>query len=286
MAGFSPLPLLIGFLLAALVGALGWRLRALTPGGALGATLIGGTVFGLGGPFWALVLIAFFAASSLLSRLGARRKARNPHLEKSGPRDLAQTLANGGVAMAAALLAGFFPRGTPLYPYLVLAFLGAIAAATADTWATEIGLLSSRPPRRITTGELLQPGMSGGVTRLGLLGSLAGGAFIGVVAFAGVQAASWITAGRWLLSDWFLLLVVPAAGFLASLFDSFLGATAQRLYYCQRCQTATEQRIHTCGEATHPLRGLAWMNNDMVNFLATCVGALAAILFSLPFLNS
>jgi uncharacterized protein (TIGR00297 family) len=286
MPALSPAQLIAGFLLAALVGAAGWKLRALTPSGAVGATLIGGTVFGVGGLFWAVVLVAFFAASSLLSRLGYARKQGNAQVEKAGPRDLAQTLANGGVALVAALLTAFFPRGSAGYPYLALGFLGAMAAATADTWATEIGLLSSRQPRLITTGRPVPAGVSGGVTPLGLLGSLAGGTFIGLVAFVAVQGASLLTTGEWFLSDWFLLLVLPAAGFLASLFDSFLGATAQRLYYCERCQTATEQPVHHCGASARPVRGFSWMNNDMVNFLATCVGALAAILLSQPFLPS
>ncbi len=278
--------LLLGFALAAVIALAGWKLRALSFSGAVGAVLIGGFVFGFGGPTWAVLLVAFFAASSLLSRLGRSRKARNPHLEKAGPRDLAQTLANGGVALLMALAVGATGHDSPWYPYFALAYFGSLAAATADTWATEIGLLSSQRPRLITTGEPTQPGVSGGVTRMGLLGGLAGGAFIGITAFVTIQAASLLTTGAWFLSDGFLLITLPVAGFLASLFDSFLGATVQRLYYCERCQTSTEKKVHDCGQTTRPIRGLAFMNNDMVNFLATCVGALAAILLSYPFLVS
>lgn len=275
-----------GFLLAAIVALAGWRLQALSPGGALGATVIGGVVFGFGGLTWAVLLVAFFASSSLLSRLGRQQKTRNSYIEKSGPRDLIQTLANGGVALLMALAVGALGRGSPWYPYIALAFLGSLAAATADTWATEIGLLAIHPPRRITTGEPLQPGMSGGVTRFGLLGSLAGGAFIGVTAFSTIQAASLLTTGQWFLNDGFLLVTLPVAGMLASLFDSFLGATVQRLYHCERCQMTTEKKVHDCGEKARPVRGFPFMTNDMVNFLATCVGALASILFSSPFLVS
>ena len=279
----SPIMLGVGFLLAALGGWLGWRTNALTGSGAIGATLIGGFVFGFGGLTWAVLLVAFFVASSLLSRLGRSRK-RDPHQEKAGPRDLAQTLANGGVALLMALAVGLTGHDSHLYPFFTLAYFGSLAAVTADTWATELGMLSPHPPRLITTGEVVPPGMSGGISSLGLIASLAGGLFIGLVAFVTIQAASLLSTGEWFLQDWFLLIILPMAGFLASSFDSFLGATMQRLYYCERCQELAEQPIHHCGVPGRLVRGYPWMNNDLVNFLAACVGAVTAILFSYPFL--
>ncbi len=281
----SPGMIAAGFLLAALVGLAGWRAGALTPGGAVGATLIGGAVFGFGGFTWAVLLVAFFLSSSLLSRVGRHHKAQTAAVEKEGPRDLMQTLTNGGLALLMALAVGGWGHASPWYPYLTLAYFGSLAAATADTWATELGMLSNRPPRLITTGEIIQPGVSGGVSLLGLTASLAGGLFIGLVAFLTIQAASLLTTGQWFPSDWFLLLILPLAGFLASLFDSFLGATGQRLYYCERCAVVTEQPIHHCGRPARLVQGVAWMNNDLVNFLGACMGAITAILFSLPFLS-
>ena len=277
--------LAVGFLLAALVGLMAWKSGALTAGGMVGATLIGGLVFGFGGLTWASVLIAFFVASSLLSYIGAKRKAHiAADFEKAGPRDFAQTMANGGVAALMALAVGVSGHHSPAYPYFTLAYFGALTAATADTWATELGMLSKQQPRLITTGQPTRPGVSGGVTPAGLLASLAGGVFMALVTFALIQTASLLSAGRWFLQDWFLLLILPLAGFVGSLSDSFLGATVQRLYYCERCKTPTEKSIHTCGAPTRLIHGLPWMNNESVNFLATCVGALIAILASLPIL--
>jgi uncharacterized protein (TIGR00297 family) len=278
----SPTPqLLVGFILAAIVGFLGWRMGALSRSGALGAFFIGGAVFGFGGPVWGAVLVIFFLSSSLFSFFQAARKdddARAPH------RDLSQTLANGGLAAILAIAVGIVTRGSPWYPTLTLAYFGALAAAAADTWATELGMLSSRPPRLLTTGVVVPAGRSGGVTLLGFAASLAGGAFIGLSAFVLIQLASLLTTGQWFLQDWFLLPLCTLAGFAGSLADSLLGALWQRQNFCTNCQTITEQTIHTCGVHTEHRSGFAWLDNESVNFLATLTGALTAAILSLLFI--
>ena len=58
---------------------------------------------------------------------------------------------------------------------------GALAAAQADTWATEIGARASRPPRLITTSKRVPRGTSGGVTPLGTGGGVAGAVLISFI---------------------------------------------------------------------------------------------------------
>jgi uncharacterized protein (TIGR00297 family) len=279
--------LVTGFVLAALAGLLGWRARLLTPGGALGATLIGGTVFGFGGLVWAAALISFFVLSSLISLFSNAHKARAlARAHKSGPRDLLQTLANGGLPALMALAVGATGHSSPWYPYFTLAYFGALAAATADTWATELGMLSAQQPRLITSGRPVPAGLSGGITGAGLTASVTGAAIMALAIFGFIQGASLLSTGQWFLQDWFLLLVLPFGGMAGSLADSFLGATLQRLYYCQHCQQFTEQSTHSCGQPTRIVHGYSWVNNDVVNFFATLAGALAVILASLSILIS
>ena len=59
--------------------------------------------------------------------------------------------------------------------------------------------------------------------------------------------------------------------------DSLLGATVQAMYYCPACEKETERRIHNCGTRTRPMRGVNWLNNDVVNFIATLFGGLLAM---------
>ena len=61
-----------------------------------------------------------------------------------------------------------------------------------------------------------------------------------------------------------------------SFFDSLLGATLQASYLCLACDRRTEARRHRCGTATQRVAGLAWLDNDGVNFAASVMGAAVA----------
>jgi uncharacterized protein (TIGR00297 family) len=243
------------------IAGIGVWAKALSLRGALAAVGIGTVVLGAGGwePAWLVVL--FFASSSLLTRLGrVRKREAEAAFAKSGRRDAGQVLANGGVAAVLSLAYGM--DGDPVW---MAGVMGSLAAATADTWATEVGGYSAYRPRLVTTGERVAHGTSGGVTALGTAAG-AGGAII--IALAGMALGAPTPTG----------VAVAAAGFVAAGIDSLLGATVQAMYYCPRCQRETEQApLHRCGQATQYRRGWRWLNNDGVNFLATAVGAALAM---------
>lgn len=276
--------LMIGLLLSAAIGLLALRRNSLAPSGVAGAILVGTLIFGFGDWTWGLVLISFFVSSSLLSHYRQADKiALAEKFAKGERRDLGQVLANGGAGALLALavfflidLQGQARAGNPLYVYLTLAFFGAMASVNADTWATELGVLARETPRLITTGRPVAPGTSGGITRYGTLAALTGAAFIGVAAFVLIQAAALATSGSLLLTDLPIVVIAAAAGLVGSLFDSLLGATVQRIYWCDQCEKETERQVHSCGARTRPLRGWGWMNNDVVNFTASLVGGLLA----------
>ena len=256
----------LGLLAACAVAGAGYQTRALTVSGAVAATLVGTAIFGFGGWRWAAIMIAFFVLSSLLSRLGKwRRREAAGVVEKGSRRDALQVLANGRVAALIAVAHGANSGSLLLFP----AFVGAMAAATADTWSTEIGTLSRTPPRSILTLKTLQPGWSGGVTLLGLVGAAMGAVVIALIAALGS-------------SDVVALMVGGlVAGFGGSVFDSLLGASVQRVNRCPVCLTPTERSVHTCGTATVLARGWALIDNDTVNTLTTAFGAvLGALIFA------
>ncbi|MHB8177516.1 MAG: DUF92 domain-containing protein [Vulcanimicrobiaceae bacterium] len=245
----------LGALLAACIALPAWRAKALTAGGAGIAVLVGATTWGVGGWPAALVLFAFFLPSTLLSRLGRARKQGLVDAGKLGPRDGRQVLANGGVASLCVLASIHF--GAPL----AAAFAGAYAAASADTWATEIGTLVRGLPRSILTFAPLPTGLSGGVTWQGTLAQAGGAVCVALVAGGVHVAPVW---------------PVALGGFAGALADSVLGASLQERRWCDPCGRTCETNPHVCGAPTRLQRGYAWMNNDTVNWGATIVGALVA----------
>ncbi|HEX7343235.1 MAG TPA: DUF92 domain-containing protein, partial [bacterium] len=148
------------------------------------------------------------------------------------------------------------------------AYAASLAAANADTWSTEIGLMFGRKPRSIASGKPVPPGTSGGVTAAGLLGAAAGAIFIAWV--------SHLSSGIGLNAN--ALLVIVFAGIGGSLFDSLLGATLQARYVCPVCSKETERNVH-CEQPTAFIGGMRWLNNDGVNFLCAAFGAGCAFLW-------
>ena len=205
------------------------------------------------------MLLSFFVSGSALSKIDERRKAERvgSMVEKGGERDVRQVLANGGVFAAAAL-------GQVLLPLPAWHALGAgaLAAAAADTWATEVGTLAKADPVSIVSGKLVPAGTSGGVTVIGSAAGAAGALFIAVVA----------TLANWPVS----FAAVALGGVAGALADSLLGGTLQARRWCDVCARTTERVVHNCGTATRPAGGLAGFDNDAVNAVCSAVGALVA----------
>lgn len=264
--------LLLGLVLSTVMGGLGYWRRALSVNGVIGAILVGTLIFGAGGWVWGLLLITFFVSSSWLSHYRkADKEAMAEKFAKGSRRDFGQALANGGLGAILAVVFARYPE-----PLLFAAFVGVMATVTADTWATELGILNRTPPRLITTGEVVTPGTSGGVTRLGIWASVAGALLIGTMATALTQIASLLSGSGWSLRAISYTLLAVVGGLAGSLFDSLLGATVQGIYYCDQCAKSTESPTHRCGNPTRLLHGWGWLNNDMVNFLASFLGGLVA----------
>jgi uncharacterized protein (TIGR00297 family) len=263
----TSIQIIIGFLLAAIIALLAWRMGSLSTSGAWGALLTGGLIFGMGGLAWAVLLLAFFISSSALSRAFKERKAGLAEKYSKGDRrDWGQVMANG--ALGALLAVGYFIP--PHHRWLWFAFAGAMAAVNADTWSTELGVLSPIAPRMITNGKEVERGTSGGITLAGTLAALGGAALIAIAAMLLIGHYGWLQG----LTG---LGVIILAGLAGALVDSVLGATVQAIYWCPTCKKETERHpTHTCDSPTTQIRGWAWVNNDVVNFICSLTGAIAA----------
>jgi uncharacterized protein (TIGR00297 family) len=257
--------IVVAFSLAAVL------LHAIDGRGFLASTVVGFSIIYGGGVSWFVIVAVFFTlgVAFTLYKYGYKRRLGSAQ-EKGGARSWPNILANGGVASAVALLKFTGPSTD-----LSVLFLGAISTSAADTVATELGLLSHRKPRLITNlTRTVAAGTSGGVTLLGVLGAVFASLVIGSMAFfLGLMPTQ--------------LEIVPICvigGVLGACFDSVLGAAVQRKGYCVICNKSTEVLRH-CGESTQVVGGVRYIENNVVNLLASVVGAtvsLAVFLVLIP----
>lgn len=254
-------------LLAAL---LAYRKRAVTLSGAIAGALTGAGIWLFGGfPFY-LVLGYFFVSSTLLGKVGRSRKVSLGQIHAKGDRrDAYQVAANSALGLLSSLLS--YQTADPLY---ICSFAAVMAASAADTWASEIGVLSHRDPVSILTWQRVEPGISGGVSLLGtamaLLGSLSVAILSSLILFSDSSNRL-----RFLFC-----LIILVSGFTASLMDSLLGSTLQAHYLDHRQGRLTEHSILE-GEKLVLARGVAWVTNDTVNAMSSLFAAGMAVLLYL-----
>lgn len=195
------------------LGLLAYSLRALDAAGAISSVLLGLAIALATGIGWILLMVCFSGLGVLATRAGyARKKRQRLAEEHGGERGLANVLGNG---LAALLVALALPLGAP--PLAVqAAFATAVAAVTADTLASEIGVLSARARMVVPPFARAAAGRNGAVSLLGQAAALVGSTAIALAAVPLIGLPwPWV----WL----------PAlAGWLGCQVDSVLGATLER----------------------------------------------------------
>jgi uncharacterized protein (TIGR00297 family) len=248
-------------LCAAAIAVVSRHTALLTLSGAITQFFLGWALLGLGGWKWVVPLLIFFLSSSMLSRLARSRKSSAElHYAKAGSRDALQVLANGGIAGVLVVVGFLFPS-----PHWYVAALGSVGAATADTWGTEVGVLSRRPPLLLTTFKVVERGTSGGVSLLGSSIGALGGISIGVSGMLWVDPAVRAQTA----------LIVALSAVLGGFLDSLLGASIQAQYRCACCSSLAERSSH-CGIPADHVRGVRFITNDTVNLLCTAFGGVMA----------
>jgi uncharacterized protein (TIGR00297 family) len=159
---------------------------------------------------WQLIylVVGFFVLGNLATKY--RHSVKEKYQVAEGVRSFRNVFGNG--AAAAIFAAVFFLLRLDI---LLLGVVGAMAAATADTFATEIGQAHEKRPRLITSFKPVDVGTSGAVSSYGLVASFAGAFFTAAIsAFFGFGLG--------------VVAVGAAAGFFGCLFDSVVGATLEK----------------------------------------------------------
>jgi uncharacterized protein (TIGR00297 family) len=210
-----------------------WLARAATPPAALTGGLIT-AVLASWSHFALLPLLSLFLLTFSATRFGRGKKQHLGVAEGKSGRNAAQVAANLGVAGLCAAAALSYPLPGSFY---AVGLVAALAEASADTVASELGEVLGGQPLLITTLRRVPPGTDGAIS---LVGTLAGATGAGVVVFVAMVSLR-LSLGTTLSAG---------LGAFAGLFvDSLLGVVAER-------------------------RG--WLNNDAVNFLSTLAAAVIA----------
>jgi uncharacterized protein (TIGR00297 family) len=248
------------------------RAKALDRGGFLASVAVGYAIFLGGGWTWFVIIASFFILGVGFTWYKYDyKKSLGGAQEKGGARSWPNILANGGIAAIFGLAELLFGGAT----FAVL-YLGAMSAAASDTVATELGLLNKSAPRLITRLKTrVSPGTSGGVTGFGFLGSVLASLAIGIIAATLGMLRS--------LSPALVVSIAVFGGISGSVADSVIGATVQRKGVCTVCGMSSEHLVH-CGQPTKRQSGVPFVDNNIVNLLATMVGAGASLALAAAFL--
>jgi uncharacterized protein (TIGR00297 family) len=260
----------MALVLAGSIVLLAWRAGSLRPDGAF-AALVTGAVTMHRAYAWGVLLVAWFALASVLSRIGRQRKAARTDdiIAKGARRDAVQVVANGGLFALGAMCS--FTGGDSWRMAWSIVAVGALTAAGADTWGTEIGTLWGGAPWSLRDRTRVPPGTSGAVTLAGSLAVVAGAAILALLSsLLGIVAPS-------------AVLPIATAGIVGAWSDTMIGAWLQERRWCPHCQRATERTVHDCGTATVRRGGWHRLDNDLVNASCTLIGGLTALLLTRRF---
>jgi uncharacterized protein (TIGR00297 family) len=219
--------------------ALAQRLPLLTPSGWLHAGALGTILWGSLGPSAWLAVVLYLALGSAVTRLGYRRKHALGLAEarggRRGPENVWGSAATGALLALASQLLPLAWR-----PLLLVGFAASFAAKLGDTFGSEVGKRFGRHCVLITSLRPVAPGTDGAISLEGTAASLLG---------SGLMAALMLKLG--LLPGWPLAGLVAGVGLVATLLESWLGATLQGR--------------------------IAWLSNEVVNGLQTAAAAALAI---------
>lgn len=243
--------------------------KYLTIKGALLANIIGILILYLNGSvFFIILLLAFFIAN-LATRYKIHEKIEIKFVMRKKPiRSWENVLANG----LPILLLGILEYAMHSNSF-VISYVAANASFLSDTVSTEIGVVSKKEPYLLTNFSRTQRGRSGAVSLLGTLAGILSAAILSSISFA--------LMGKDLQSGLISVGIVVVSATIANFSDSLLGATIQAIYYCNDCNTYSEEETHVCGKKTRKISGIKLINNHVVNFIANLIGVAIALIISL-----
>lgn len=193
--------------ICAIFAAIALKYRILDGSGTFFAIIIGGVIIFTKGIGWFSLLLIFLLAGTIATKY--RREIKRKRLHERAARKAGNVIANGLTPAALAALS--------LKYNLAIPFVASIAVAMADTFASELGVLSDNA-YLITNLKKVEPGTNGAISMLGEGVALLGSFIISFSAYFLIGIDLWE------------VILCAFLGFLGCHIDSILGATFQGGY--------------------------------------------------------
>ncbi|WP_414469554.1 TIGR00297 family protein [Methanobacterium sp. ACI-7] len=193
-------------ILVVIVGLLTYVRKALDLYGSIFMIIMGIIIIFTAGVNWLLLIFAFLLLGLVATKYKHGYKKDIGVYE--GTRSVKNVISNGIVPFVMAAFGNY------------AGFIGSIAVATADTLASEIGVVDKNP-RLISNFKKVPPGTDGGVSPVGTAAGIVGAGVIGIIAyFLGITG-----------DPLNALKIAVIAGTLGCFVDSILGAVLESRNY-------------------------------------------------------
>ena len=262
-----------GLIFSIIVTKMSIKLKVIRKSASI-TSIITGLLVSLSGLISVTIFLVFLTYCSIVTRIGVNRKRElNLDYDILG-RNSKQVIAVGFPPAILSLLATitYVLHLPSLCRVLLTLYLTSLATSCADTFASEIGVLSKSKPRLITNLRyVVDVGTSGGITMLGELSSILGATLIAISSYLVVKYLNLLPSPWIYLKEVNLLkltLIVLVCGYLGEVFDSIYGALLQPKYYCSKCNVITEFQKHICGFNTIKIYGRDKICNEIINVLS------------------
>lgn len=169
------------------------------------------------------LIVAFYVSSSKATKYKEEIKSqktkapidKNNLTSSHTQRTHIQVLANSITASFLCLVL-VFTNDPYKQKLLTVGMISQYAAVTADTWSSELGILSKSDPFLITNFKTVPPGTNGGVSKAGLISGFIGASIIGALSLFVIEENRILH-----------LIYFSFVGLLGSVIDSILGAYLQ-----------------------------------------------------------
>ena len=231
----------IGFLINFLLICLFFRLPIMTKSGWINAGFLGTMLWGcLSWQGWTSIVLYLFLGT-LVTKIGYKYKTKKGIAEKRGGRRGPENV--WGSAATGLFFAVLIKLNLWNLDLLKVAFASSFSAKLGDTFGSEIGKRFGKNTFLITSLRKVEKGTEGAISLEGTLASLLGSV---------IMSIAFLKLG--IIYSYLQFIIVSISGFLATIIESFIGASLQEKYK---------------------------LSNEIVNSIQTSIGSIFAIIFLL-----